>query len=107
MRKILIVGGLYLVSAWCGLISWNCFYTDDYPQGVLGGFVCFMFFHLAQKFRKPDFKPEDSFRSLCVLCGLFFAMAIRFAIQGEYSAAAMQFLVTFVWVRAAWKVKNG
>lgn len=106
MRKRLLTIGLYLVSAWCGLVSWNCFYTDDYPQGVIGGIVCFVFFHMAQKFRKPEVEAKDLFPSLCIVCGMFFAMGIRFAIQGDYTGAGMQFIVTAVWLRAAWKVKN-
>lgn len=106
MKKRLLTIGLYVVSVWCGLISLNCFYAHDYPQGVLGTLVSFTLFHMAQKFRKPDVEPKDMLTSLYILCGLFFAMSLCFAIQGDYSGAAMQFVVTFVWVRAAWKVKS-
>lgn len=100
-KKRLLLLGLYTVSAWAALIGWNAFYNNDYSIGTLGGLVSFFMFDMARKFRKPDSTPKELSVNIFLLCGLFFAMGVRYTIRGEYFDAGMQFIVCAVWLRAA------
>lgn len=104
--KRFFVGAIYGVSAWCGAVALHSYYTADYPQAALGAALSFFLFDTARKFARDGAVTRYVYRNLCILTGLFYAMAVYFALCGDYFGAISNLIVAIMWTRTCRKVRD-